>query len=143
MMRRRRFAGLLGIALLASLVLAGAVGAAVFSQFERASAKRGEVVRAIVDPWTAANHPPLYLALASKVCRPISCTLVSVGAPLGRPYIRLQGVVWGRSDVVSPRVRFRVPRVKAGRYRLVIYCEPCQPGPRGSLIGSDNQLRVR
>lgn len=34
----------------------------------------------------------------------------------------------------SGLLRFRVPRIAPGFYRLVVYCEPCRRGRGGSLI---------
>jgi hypothetical protein len=34
----------------------------------------------------------------------------------------------------SGYLHFRVPRVRPGRYELVLWCSECRPGPPGSLI---------
>ncbi len=39
-------------------------------------------------------------------------------------------------------IRFRVPRVAPGRYKVFVYCEPCYRGRRGSLITDDRIFRV-
>ena len=39
-------------------------------------------------------------------------------------------------------LRFRVPRVRAGLYRVIIYCGVCVKGPGGSLIPASTPLRV-
>lgn len=41
----------------------------------------------------------------------------------------------------SGYLRFRVPRVRPGRYVLVVYCAPCRPGKTGSLIVSNHLWR--
>lgn len=120
-------------------VWAGAADAAVFARLIWATAHVGDYVPAEVDAWTATHHPPLYLVSA------VASTdfTTTRGAPRGLPYIRLRRIEWSGSGTSCVTIRFRVPNVKQGRYRLVIYCESCTSGPWGSVIGSINTLRVR
>jgi hypothetical protein len=39
-------------------------------------------------------------------------------------------------------IRFRVPHVAPGRYKVFVYCEPCYRGRRGSLITDNRIFRV-
>jgi hypothetical protein len=129
------------------LVLVGTVAgisvevadAAVVARLLRTEARVGDGVAAQVDAWTATHHPPLYLVTAAS-----STTFTTArGAPRELPYIRLRHIDWGVAASSTVRIRFPVPRMKRGQYRLVIYCESCTSGPLGSLIGSVNTLRVR
>jgi hypothetical protein len=118
---------------------AGPASAAVFAELLRTSAHRGEAVPARVDSWTATHHPPLYLVPARS-----STTFATMkGAPKRAPYVRLRDIDWGTSNGSIAKIRFRVPNMKRGSYRLVVYCEPCTTGPLGSLLGSLDALRVR
>lgn len=119
-------------------IAAEAADAAVFANLLRTEAHVGDSVRAEVDSWTATHHPPLYLISA----RASTDLTITRGAPQGPPYIRLRRIQWSESGTSRVTIRFRVPIVKRGRYRLVIYCESCTTGPWGSVIGSVNTLRV-
>ena len=80
---------------------------------------------------------PLYLVASSKA--PRGSPKVA-NAPKRWPYI-----VLGRVHFAPPfrgRLRFRVPRVRAGAYRFVLYCAPCYRGPGGSLISTVPTFRV-
>jgi hypothetical protein len=135
--RSRRFVVALFVAALTAVFAAAAYGA-VFARLLRVEAHVGVFIPAEVDAWTATNHPPLYLVSAA-----VSSEFTTTrGAPRRLPYIRLRDIRWGRSGSATGKIRFRVPKVKPGRYRLVIYCESCTAGPLGSVIGSVNILRV-
>lgn len=41
---------------------------------------------------------------------------------------------WGDGGYWTGTVTFRVPRVRPGRYQLVLYCAPCHKGPGGELV---------
>jgi hypothetical protein len=125
------------VAALAAVFAAAAYGA-VFARLLRTDAHVGELVPAEVDAWTAMHHPPLYLVSAAAS----SEFTTTRGAPRRLPYIRLRDIRWGRSGSAKGTIRFRVPKVKSGRYRLVIYCESCTAGLLGSVIGSVNTLRI-
>jgi MYXO-CTERM domain-containing protein len=69
------------------------------------------------------------------------CAPVSVGLPRRRPFTYLGRALpaSSRDDLEQPgafpryRLRFRIPTIEPGLYRLVI-CEGCDRGRRGSLI---------
>jgi hypothetical protein len=65
------------------------------------------------------------------------------GAPKRAPYVRLRNINWGSPRDSVAKIRFRLPNLRAGHYRLVLYCDRCTAGPLGSLIGSLNTIRVR
>jgi len=67
-------------------------------------------------------------------CRGTSCASASVGPPTGPPYVPVGVARPGRVSDVS-RLQFDVPKARRGLYAYVVYCAPCLPGPRGSLIG--------
>jgi hypothetical protein len=76
--------------------------------------------------------PKRYACRVNAVCEPYS-----VGAPSRAPWIRL-GKMSGRVLPVSwGTIRFRIPHVAPGAYKIFIYCEPCYRGRRGSLITDD------
>jgi hypothetical protein len=93
----------------------------------------------------APPRMPLYLVTASRAPHPHRCNTNAIceptswGPPNHWPYVRLRPL----SRTHSLVVRFRVPpTLRPGRYRAVLYCEPCHRGPRGSLILSGNGLVV-
>jgi hypothetical protein len=126
------------IAAALAAVFAPTAHGAVFARLLRTEAHVGDLVPAEVDAWTATHHPPLYLISAAAS----SEFTTTRGAPRRLPYIRLRHIRWGRSGSSKATIRFRVPTVKPGRYRLMIYCESCTAGPLGSVIGSVNTLLV-
>jgi hypothetical protein len=88
----------------------------------------------MIPAWLA---PKRYSCRGGAVCEPYS-----VGAPSRPPWIRL-GRMSGRVlPVTFGTIRFRVPRVAPGRYKVFVYCEPCYRGRRGSLITDDRIFRV-
>jgi hypothetical protein len=94
---------------------------------------------------------PGRVSLAPHRCAPINhrtkqrveglCPPISVGLPRRRPFIYLGRALpaSSRDDLERPggfplyRLRFRIPAVKPGLYKLAI-CEDCDRGRRGSLI---------
>jgi hypothetical protein len=93
----------------------------------------------------APPRMPLYLVTASRAPRPSRCGQNaiceprSLGPPDHWPYVRLR--LLSRAGTV---VRFRVPATLVpGRYRAILYCEPCVRGRAGSLVVSGNALTVR
>ena len=88
----------------------------------------------MIPAWLA---PRRYSCRGDAVCEPYS-----VGAPSRRPWIRLGRMSGHVLPVTFGTIRFRVPRVAPGRYKVFVYCEPCYPGPRGSLITDDRIFRV-
>jgi hypothetical protein len=88
----------------------------------------------MIPAWLA---PERYSCRGGAVCEPYS-----VGAPSRLPWIRL-GRMSGRVlPVTLGTIRFRVPRVAPGRYKVFVYCEPCYRGRGGSLITDDRIFRV-
>ncbi len=88
----------------------------------------------MIPAWLA---PQRYSCHGGAVCEPYS-----VGVPSRPPWIRL-GRMSGRVlPVTFGTIRFRVPRVAPGRYKVFVYCEPCYRGRRGSLITDDRIFRV-
>jgi len=88
----------------------------------------------MIPAWLA---PKRYSCRGGAVCEPYS-----VGAPSRPPWLRL-GRMSGRVlPVTFGTIRFRVPRVAPGRYKVFVYCEPCYRGRRGSLITDDRIFRV-
>jgi hypothetical protein len=108
--------------------------AAVFATLLRTAARPGAIVAVRVDSWTATEHPPLYL-----VSDRATYAFTAAGKPRQPPFVRLRSIEWGRVQDARATIRFRVPKVKRGAYRFIIFCEPCGL----SLIPSNNLLRVR
>ena len=71
---------------------------------------------------------------ANAICPP------RVRRPPGRPYVLLGRLRWTRPVNRRQRFRFTVPRVRPGRYQVVLYCPPCYRGRGGSLILSGETL---
>jgi hypothetical protein len=121
-------------------VLAGAAHADVGVSFVTRTARVGEIARA-----RAPARMPLFLVPAARAPRPHPCGTNALcaphvpGPPRHAPYTPVHVLDRAAAGVV----RFRVPRVRRGRYRGVLYCEPCYRGPGGSLVASESVLRVR
>ena len=87
---------------------------------------------------------PLYVVPASRmpqwtVCGPKRVCAPSVGvAPTRWPYTRVGTITTANKGVI----RFRLPRVPAGRYGFAVYCDACTRGAGGTLIPSTRWLRV-
>ena len=127
----------------------------------------GQLVQVRAGAYKALPTPmPLYLVPRRRVPREHPCgPRRADGTPWGfcpavfaRPPRAWPFVFVGRLDFRRARdpgngvvpqpsrvsLRFRVPRVHAGVYELVIYCDACAPGSRGSLITNPNALlRIR
>jgi hypothetical protein len=122
-------------------VFPGSAGADVGVELITASARPGQLARLRV---FAPARMPLYLVTASRAPRAYRCGKNaiceprSIGPPRRWPYVRLRVLSRTRAGVA----RFRVPALLPGRYRAVLYCEPCVGGPAGSLIVSGNALVV-
>lgn len=85
----------------------------------------------------AERAPKRYSCHRDAVCEPYS-----TGAPSRPPWIRL-GKMSGRVlPVTFGTIRFHVPHVRPGPYKVFVYCEPCYRGPRGSLITDGRIFRV-
>jgi hypothetical protein len=88
----------------------------------------------MIPAWLA---PERYSCRGGAVCEPYS-----IGTPSRRPWIRLGRMSGPILPVTFGTIRFRVPRVAPGRYKIFVYCEPCYRGRRGSLITDDRIFRV-
>src|SRR2546421_2113563 len=134
----RRF---LAVGLLA-LLLVPAARADITVRLDRSSARVGDTVRATS---VACCYLSLYLVPErldphEYACRRHGQSAICAAASLGPP--RRRNWTWrGRFFPHRADLWFRVPRVRPGAYRAVVYCPPCYKGPRGSLIAGDS-LRV-
>ena len=155
-----RLALVIGVVAVVSAVVAQAARADVgIVRVSRASASPGDLVRV----WAGgAVRMPLYLVPRRAAPKSFSCVVedgkpVAVPAdtpgaqvcrqiaprpPSGPPYVLLGRFTRPAEGERFPSLRFRVPAVRAGLYRFVIYCEGCYRGPGGSLIPSDFLFRV-
>jgi hypothetical protein len=109
-------------AVVVCLVLVPMAYADIGIKLDRTHARPNERVRAT----SSSFFLSLYLAPESTVT---GQPRTSVGPPKRKDWIWL-----GRFFLTRPSFHFRVPRVRAGAYRPVVYCAPCVRGPRGSLI---------
>jgi hypothetical protein len=112
-------------------------------RLSRSAGKPGQVVMGRGSSGMPVLMIPAWLAPERYSChRGAVCEPYSVGAPSRRPWIRL-GRMSGRVlPVTFGTIRFRVPHVAPGRYKVFVYCEPCYRGRRGSLITDDRIFRV-
>ncbi|MFT3863378.1 MAG: hypothetical protein QM729_03830 [Solirubrobacterales bacterium] len=94
---------------------------------------------------------PIGRAPGPRPCGPRAvCPPAVAGAPRRPPYSYLGRAV-GPSYVKRPqggrvplyRLHFIVPRLPAGRYAYVIYCDVCRRGKGGSLISDPEERRWR
>jgi hypothetical protein len=127
-----------------ALVVASPARADIGVRLDRSSARVGDVVTA-----TSARccFNSLYLVPVRIVPSGRSCRLRNGSSAICAPWSvgppRRPGWFWlGRFFPQRGTLRFRVPNVRPGLYRAVVYCPPCYKGPRGSLISGD-ALRVR
>ena len=109
-----------------------------------ATARPGTSVVVTVGGIYAPLSAPVYVVPLSQMPRYASCGSDRVCAPQAAsapnswPYSRVGIATFSNKGVV----RFRVPRLAAGRYGLVVYCAPCRRGPGGSLLPGSVALRV-
>lgn len=123
-----RLRSMLVAALLVSFALAPVANAKLRLQFDRTTARPGERVSlAFGDYFTSgSNVVHVYLVHApilGEVIRPAQ------GGGLRRlgPPPRRRGVVKvGKTTSARPGLRFRVPKLRAGRYAAVIWCSTCR-----------------
>jgi len=139
------------VSALAALLLASAAAADIgIVRAAPSVARTGQLVTVRVNgylPLRSASMP-IVLVRADRLPRPYPCDggtaicepRVWRGRLVRSPY-RIVGFArrWIRSAVMPDHanalVRFRVPGVRSGRYRLALWCGPCVRGPQGSLIG--------
>jgi hypothetical protein len=129
-----RLLRLYALALALGLVAPEAAAAAVSPRFDRTSARPGQPV---------TIYQPGGLGWLRGDARPIRAYLVPAAVagrvafrPDGRPRVgppRSRSAVYvGRMSLPRGRLRFRLPRLRPGRYAAVLWCGPCG----GTLIGS-------
>jgi hypothetical protein len=124
----------------AALVVIPPASADINVWLDRSSAQPGDVVRA-----TSAGccYLSLYLVPERLVPNPWHCSANAICAPFSVGPPHRHGWTWlGRFFPNRRSLWFRVPKVRPGPYRAVVYCAPCYRGPRGSLIAGD-RLVVR
>jgi hypothetical protein len=90
---------------------------------------------------------PVYLAPSSIDFAPRPCDASSICGPTSdgppsSPYIRIGHLPRSIDVFHTRRMSFRVPAVQTGAYRVVVYCEPCATGTAGSLIASQQTVRI-
>jgi hypothetical protein len=118
----------------AFLVVVATAQADVGVELDKTRARPGERVRATGDPFFLS----LYLAPESTVppLRPCRNGAICYPTSLGPP--KHKGWIWlGRFFPTRDTFHFRVPTVRPGEYRPVVYCAPCVRGRPGSLIAGD------
>jgi hypothetical protein len=120
---------ILGLA--AALVLVSAAYADVYVIIANTTVHRGGYLRGTGDgsrlPFylVPVRHAPLgYRCHGNGFCAP------RTKRPPRRPYVFLGRLRRTRNFYAKQRFRFRVPMVRPGRYKVVIWCRPCG----GSLI---------
>ena len=125
------------LCIVALLALVSTASADVGIRLDRWSGRPGQIITGtsvarmplfLID---ARYAPQLYRCRANAVCDPYS-----YGLPRGGRWIRLRRV----GSTSDARMRFRVPRIRAGAYRVFVYCEPCYIGRRGSLVTDHHRI---
>ena len=92
--------------------------------------------------WSSGSAFPVYIVPSSLAPRRHSChngTAIcepTSRRPPGRPFVLLGRVPGRLGHYVRHRFAFRIPPVRAGLYRVFIYCRPCG----GGLIQSGDRL---
>lgn len=127
----RRLALLLGALV---LLIPASANAAVYLELDRAGAHLGDRVLANgCCTGLEVFFVPEALApgLEIRTSPPDDPRFVFVGILRGDP-----------GDTGRSTLRFRVPAVRPGFYRLVVYCDPCVEGPEASLISASARLTV-
>jgi hypothetical protein len=128
-----------------ALLAAASARADVGIVLDRTAARPGDGVRATSASccYLSLYLVPVQLVPKRTICRlrngsPAGCEPWSIGPP------HRAGWVWiGRFFPRRPSFVFRVPRLRRGLYRPVVYCPPCYRGRRGSLIAGSGTLRIQ
>jgi hypothetical protein len=118
--------------LLPALVLVPAAGADVGITLTTLVVHRCGWIRGVGD----GSGLPVYLVPKRFAPRREGTSEPRSKQPPRRPFILLGRLRRTRDPYADQRFRFRVPRVRPGRYRVFLYCGPCG----GSLIVSGNSL---
>lgn len=98
--------------------------------------QRSVRVGGVVSGWGDGSGMPVFLVSVGVSPRPFACGENAICAPQSRarpgpPLYTLLGSLRATGDLYAKqRLRFRVPRVKRGTYKVVIWCRVCG----GSLI---------
>ena len=112
-------------------------------RLSKAAGKPGQVVIG-----RGPSGMPVLMIPARLAPRPYSChqnagcAPYSVGPPSRPPWTRLGKMSGSVLPVTFGTIRFRIPHVAPGPYKIFVYCEPCYRGRRGSLITDDRIFRV-
>jgi hypothetical protein len=111
----------------------------------RTSAPPGAVVSVT---YAGYGHPwpryPVYFVPATRAPKLVACQRGAICDPRASrppnhaPYTLLGRIRYGPSGTGT--LHFRVPNLRAGSYRFVLYCAPCYRGPDGSLIVARNVI---
>ncbi len=127
------------------------------TSIDRSVASPGQFVRLTAtgylgpQPWRAY---PIAMIAARSAPEPYACRCgycsphLRLAALRRTPYVFLGNLDW-RPRMASDEsgrgaLRFRVPRVRPGRYVIALFCESCVRGPQGSVIIEPRLvLRVR
>lgn len=105
------------LALTAALVAAPAAYADIYVIVANTTVHRGGYLRGTGD----GSRMPFYLVL--KRLAPADGDRLS--HPPHRPYVFLGRLRRTRNPYATQHFRFRVPRVRPGKYKVVIWCRPC------------------
>jgi hypothetical protein len=117
---------------LLALVLVPAAGADVGITLTTVVVHRCGWIRGVGD----GSGLPVYLVPKRFAPRREGTSEPRSKRPPRRPFILLGRLRKTRDPYADQRFRFRVPRVRPGRYRVFLYCGPCG----GSLIVSGNSF---
>jgi hypothetical protein len=105
------------LALAAALVAAPAAYADIYVIVANTTVHRGGYLRGMGD----GSRMPFYLV--AKRLAPAEGDRLN--HPPRRPYVFLGRLPRTRNPYATQHFRFRVPRVRPGRYKVVIWCRPC------------------
>jgi hypothetical protein len=145
---RRRLRGLAPLLIIALLAAGAAHGDIGIRKLTPASARPGDVITVVAAgylgprPWRALPVVMIPARLAPKL-RPVRGGFgrpLALRSELRSPRYRVVGAVrnWQPRDQTGVNARgefrFRLPAVPPGRYLFALFCDPCAPGPQGSLI---------
>ena len=118
------------LALAASVALATAAtaNAALFFQFDRASARPGSLVTASEPGWPSAAHGVIVYLVPTRLrrVRPDSASGYILSKPPKHGAIRLGQPRLTESHTLT--ISFRVPHVPAGDYTTAFWCRSCRKG---------------
>jgi hypothetical protein len=105
------------LGLTAALVLAPAAYADIYVIVANTTVHRGGYLRGTGD----GSRMPFYLV--AKPLAPVDGDRLN--HPPRRPYVFLGRLRRTRNPYATQHFRFRVPKVRPGKYKVVIWCRPC------------------